>query len=116
MNARKHRLEPTEGQEKAEILRAQLRDVAEGGWVYLWHFAKRQFLFVKLDEAFALCESGQASIQDDQVEGDDFPPPRARPKGHIGTIREPKRRRIHTSMHVLLADDAMNGHDGEWPG
>ncbi len=90
--------------------------MAEGGLVYIWHLAKRQFLFVTLDEAFGLCESGQASIQDDQVEGDDFPPPRTRPKGRLGTIREPKRRRIHTSMHALLGDDAMNCHDDEWPG
>jgi hypothetical protein len=114
-SARTHSPELMDG-EKAEILRGQLRDVAEGGFVYVWHFAKRQFLFVKLEEAFDLCGSGQASIQDDQVEGDDFPPPRTRPKGHIGTIREPKRRRLYILTYALLGDDAMNCHDDDWPG
>jgi hypothetical protein len=97
--------------EKAEILWGQLHDAAEGSFVYVWHFAKRQFLFVQLEEAFDLCRSGQASIQDDQVEGDDFPPPRTRPKGHIGTIREPKRRRLHILTRALFGDDAINCHD-----
>ena len=107
--------EGTPEQEKAEILWGQLREVAEGGLVYIWHLAKRQFLFVHPDEAFELCWTGRASIQEDQIEGDDYPPPRARPKGHISTIREPKRRRIHTSLHVSVANDAMNCHDDEWP-
>jgi len=102
--------------EKAEILWGQLRDVAEGGSVCVWHFARRQFLFVKLQDAFDLCGSGQASIQDDQIEGDDFPPPRTRPKGRIGTIREPKRRRLPILTHTSLRDDAINCHDDEWPG
>ena len=55
-------LPKTEGEEKAEIARQQIRDMTLKGEVLLWIFGQRKFVWVDALKALALCLDGRASI------------------------------------------------------
>ncbi len=68
----KRRLFPVDlaADEKTSILQCQIRDAMDAfGWVVVYHFSTGKFMTVQPREAFELCRSGVASLEDIPQQG-----------------------------------------------